>query len=132
MLSLINDEFGTDYDAADAWEEILTPEDLLARGVVDDEEAPAVSSSLVGGPDLPSEDEEDSDYGYGDRAVLVVCLVTSLALHATPLPVTQRLGVVSERGERLHQQPQHGVPGQARGGRREQRIVVGFGRDRPG
>lgn len=72
MLSLINDEFGTDCDLEDPWENVLTPTDLQDLGFASASSesvqptmsvSAATSLSFVSGADLPSEDEEDSDYG---------------------------------------------------------------------
>ncbi|RMZ55072.1 hypothetical protein APUTEX25_005698, partial [Auxenochlorella protothecoides] len=66
ILSLINDEFDTEYGLEDGWQQILEPGSLPASDGAEEGEAVAVGEGgaglLVGGADLPSEDEEDSDF----------------------------------------------------------------------
>lgn len=61
MLSLINDEFDTEYDLEDGWEMLLPAEAGGPAGPAGDAAAGAPNGLL--GADLPSEDEEDSDFG---------------------------------------------------------------------
>lgn len=65
ILSLINDEFGTEYELEDGWEQILDSSTLPpgeAAGGGTGATGEETANLLVRGADLPSEDDEDSDF----------------------------------------------------------------------
>lgn len=69
ILEEINDEFGTDYDLLTSWEAVLskdvdaTPE---ANGETSIDRNVETLGGILGGEDLPSEDEDDADYRYDE------------------------------------------------------------------